>query len=112
MSGPGASALTVARSAAAGTPEFRIFTVTAGAEVTIAGLTITGGRAAIDDGGGIFNVGTLTVTGSTLSGNSAELSRRRRRRHLQRGHADGHRLHPQRQRGRLRRRRHLQRRAR
>ena len=71
VSGPGASALAVARSAAAGTPEFRIFTVTAGAEVTISGLTITGGRAD-----------------------------RRRRRHLQRGHADGHRLHPQRQLGR------------
>ena len=46
LSGPGASALAVARSAAAGTPEFRIFTVAAGAEVTISGLTITGGRVA------------------------------------------------------------------
>ena len=45
VSGPGASALAVARSAAEGTPEFRIFTVPAGAEVAISGLTITGGRA-------------------------------------------------------------------
>src|SRR5687768_8208904 len=43
VSGPGASALAVARSAAAGTPAFRIFAVEAGAEVAISGLTITGG---------------------------------------------------------------------
>ena len=53
LEGPGASTLTVARSAVAGTPNFRIFTVTAGAEVTISGLTLTGGRAM--EGGGIFN---------------------------------------------------------
>ena len=46
LSGPGASALTVARSQAEGTPSFRIFTVPAGAEVAISGLTITHGRAA------------------------------------------------------------------
>jgi hypothetical protein len=45
LEGPGADALTVARSATEGTPEFRIFTVSAGAEVTISGLTVTGGRA-------------------------------------------------------------------
>ena len=43
----------------------------AGAEVTISGLTITGGHAVGDGGGGIDNAGTLTVTDSTLSGNSA-----------------------------------------
>ncbi len=69
VEGPGASVLTVARSATPGTPSFRIFTVTAGAEVTISGLTITGGRAV--NGGGIDNSGTLTLTNSTLSGNSA-----------------------------------------
>jgi hypothetical protein len=70
LSGPGASALTVARSAAPGTPEFGIFTVDAGAQVTISGLTITGGQA-VNFGGGIDNAGTLMVTDSTLSGNSA-----------------------------------------
>ena len=59
----------MARSGAAETPEFRIVTVAAPAEVTIAGLTLAGGRAS--DGGAIFNAGTLTVTASTLSGNSA-----------------------------------------
>jgi hypothetical protein len=58
LSGPGVSALTVARSAASGTPQFRIFTVDAGAQVTISGLTITGGQT-IDAGGGILNSGRL-----------------------------------------------------
>ena len=46
LSGPGPSSLTGARSAASGTPNFRIFRVDAGAQVTIAGLTITGGSKA------------------------------------------------------------------
>jgi hypothetical protein len=71
LSGPGASALTVARSTAPGTPNFRILTVTSGVEVTISGLTITGGRDDSTGGGGIDNSGTLTVTNSTVSGNSA-----------------------------------------
>jgi hypothetical protein len=51
LSGPGASALIVTRSSAPGTPGFRIFSVPTGAEVTISGLTITGGLA--DNGGGV-----------------------------------------------------------
>ena len=68
LDGPGARVLTVARSAAVGTPAFRIFAVPAGAEVTISGLTIAGGSAG--SGGGISNSGTLTVVDSILSGNS------------------------------------------
>jgi hypothetical protein len=59
----------VARDGAAGTPGFRIFTVDAGVETRLVGLTIVGGRT--DSGGGISNVGTLTVTGCTLTGNRA-----------------------------------------
>ena len=40
-----------------------------GEEVELIGLTITGGKAAL--GGGIYNSGTLTLTASTVSGNSA-----------------------------------------
>jgi hypothetical protein len=69
LEGPGASVLTVAGGPAPGTPAFRIVTVAAGAEVAISGLSLTGGRA--DSGGGILNRGTMTVTASTLSGNSA-----------------------------------------
>ncbi|MFO0954045.1 MAG: Ig-like domain-containing protein [Isosphaeraceae bacterium] len=70
--------LTVGRSVDAGTPGFRIFTVLAGADVTIAGLTITGGKlttAGGADGGGIKNSGSLTVIDSILSSNAAGDSR-------------------------------------
>ena len=55
---------------------FRIFNFDDGTEVEIAveirGLTLTGGDAS-DDGGAIFNLERLTVTRSTLSGNSARI---------------------------------------
>ncbi len=75
LDGPGASVLTVAPSTATGPPDFGIFTVPKGADVTISGLTISGGgvntAAAGEGGGGIFNAGTLTVTDSTITGNVA-----------------------------------------
>jgi len=76
IEGPGPAALKVVRSGAAGTPEFRIFTVPAGAVVTIAGMTISGGvgsgvNPSITVGGGIYNAGTLSVTNCTLRGDSA-----------------------------------------
>jgi hypothetical protein len=100
LEGPGASVLTVARSADPGTPAFRIFTVTTGAEVTISGLTLTGGRAL--EGGGILNVGTLTITASPQR-QPGRRQRRRKRfrwRSIQQRDADSHRLHPQQQLGR------------
>jgi predicted outer membrane repeat protein len=71
LHGPGSSVLTVARSAAPGTPSFRIFTVPAGATVAISGLTLTGGDG-VTYGGGIYNSGTLTVSGSTITGNHCD----------------------------------------
>src|SRR5262249_32964435 len=68
IEGPGAASLTVARSSAAGTPDFGIFTVDARVQAKLVGLTITGGSASI--AGGIFNRGTLTVTNSSIVGNS------------------------------------------
>jgi len=71
ISGPGAAQLTVARSNEGG-PNFRIFQITAGTTVTIDGLTVSNGRADDDEeGGGIYNQGTLNLTSSTISGNSA-----------------------------------------
>jgi len=62
----GGGAVTVTRSSST----FRIFIVNSGANVTLNGLTITNGLAS--NGGGILNNGgTLTVTNSTLSGNTA-----------------------------------------
>ena len=77
ISGPGASVITVARSAADGTPNFRIFRINSGMTVGISGLTIANGNAdnatlfPNSSGGGILNFGTLTLTGCVVSGNNA-----------------------------------------
>jgi predicted outer membrane repeat protein len=52
-----------------GNNQSRVLQINSGAVVTLDGLTITGGNSV--DGGGISNGGTLTVTNSTISGNSA-----------------------------------------
>ena len=70
IEGPGASSLTVARSSASGTPDFGIFTVDANVQAKLVGLTITGGKTD-GVGGGINNLGNLTLTNSTIAGNSA-----------------------------------------
>src|SRR5215471_16723386 len=44
ITGPGANLLTVERSTADGTAQFRIFTINSGKTVNISGLTITNGR--------------------------------------------------------------------
>ena len=61
---------TLQRSTAVGTPTFRIFQIDTDADVTIDGLTITNGNGG-GNGGGIFNGGTLTISNSTISSNSA-----------------------------------------
>ena len=71
IQGPGANLLTVMRSAAAGTPNFRIFRVSANGPAsvtTISGLTITNGHAPDgdsgmngSDGGAIFNNGSIPL---------------------------------------------------
>src|SRR5688572_14270576 len=75
LNGPGASLLTVRRSTAGGTPNFRIFTIQAGYTVLISGLTLTNGNVTtasfpLNNGGAIFNSGSLTLTGITASGNA------------------------------------------
>ena len=70
IAGPGADEFTVRRDSGG---DYRIFTVTSGSVVSISGITIAGGNVPLgNDGGGILNNGgTLTITDSTLSGNSA-----------------------------------------
>ncbi len=63
IEGPGANNLTIS-----GNDATEVFEVESGATASIAGLTIADGSA--EYGGGIWNGGTLTVTNSTLSGNS------------------------------------------
>lgn len=86
--GPGSNTLTVQRSVAPGTPNFRIFTMTAGTNVSsaVSGLTITNGRGADGttssdgqfgssgaSGGGLFlsGSGTFTLTDVVVIGNRA-----------------------------------------
>jgi len=64
ISGPGANLLTIS-----GNNTSRVFDISGGKTVTIAGLTIAHGKAAT--GGGIDNAGTLTLTNSTLANNQA-----------------------------------------
>jgi hypothetical protein len=80
INGPGASQVTVS-----GNNASRVFFIETGNTVTLDGLTVSDGNglgaypsgsggAGIfnGDGGGIFNEGALTVTNSTVSGNSSD----------------------------------------
>src|SRR5262245_6277058 len=75
IQGLGADQLTIS-----GNGYARVFLVHAGADVTLSGMTITGGNALptsfIDEwafsGGGILNLGTLTVDECIATGNTAQ----------------------------------------
>jgi hypothetical protein len=78
----GTAGVTVARSAAGGTPAFRLFDVAGSGDLTLQHLTLRGGVGVSGGlvahgslpgyGGGISaNGGSVTVSNSTLSGNSA-----------------------------------------
>jgi Domain of unknown function DUF11/Carboxypeptidase regulatory-like domain len=77
IGGPGANLLTVMRSTAGTTPQFRVFEVASGAiTVNISGLIISNGRTGTignngDNGGGILNNtgATLNLSDVTVSGN-------------------------------------------
>jgi hypothetical protein len=88
IQGPGAGLLAIS-GAIAGNSVSRVFQVDAGANVTISGLTIEGGNGMKfydfnpfsftgdpydGHGGGILNLGTLTLSGCTVTGNSAGLT--------------------------------------
>ena len=66
--GAGSTIIEAATSSAAATS--RIFNITGGA-VAIADVTVRNGRITAGLGGGINNLGTLTVTNSIVSGNTA-----------------------------------------
>jgi CSLREA domain-containing protein len=74
ITGPGAGQLTVRRDTGG---DYRIFNVTSGTTVTISGLTISNGRmlnpnnALTNEGGGIYNGGTLTLQMCVVSDNTA-----------------------------------------
>jgi hypothetical protein len=72
ISGPGAATLSIAGAAAATTTN-RIFNVSDGVNVTISGLTLTGGNLASGNSGAAIAMGAATVTLSftTVSGNKS-----------------------------------------
>ena len=75
ITGPGANLLSIQRSAAGGTPNFRIFDIaSASINTTLSGLTIANGKSS-GLGGGIYNTSTSTVNvaNCTLSGNQATI---------------------------------------
>jgi len=70
IQGSGLGDVSIVRSNAPGTPDFRIFQVQAGVSATLRGLTIYGGRVA-GAGGGIWNGGTLALVNSVVFNNAA-----------------------------------------
>jgi predicted outer membrane repeat protein len=70
IQGPGASSLTVMRDSAFLFTS-AIITVDAGQAASLSGLTVANGNNLSGSGGGIINLGVLTVSGCTLAGNSA-----------------------------------------
>ena len=74
INGPGANLLSIQRSSAAGTPNFRIFHMNGNFNVSISGLTIAKGFFPGNLGGGISNDnGTLILDSVTVSGNTADI---------------------------------------
>jgi hypothetical protein len=71
IEGPGPASLTISGNKDVGV--FIVGAINEATAATIAGLTIADGSAVIG-GGGIENEGTLTVTNSTFSGNSASFA--------------------------------------
>ncbi|MBL8131794.1 MAG: hypothetical protein JNL42_08040 [Anaerolineae bacterium] len=63
---------TITRSAAGGTPDFRIMTVDVGATMLMTSLTISNGYA--NGGSGIRSSGTLTIQDSTIANNSSDFT--------------------------------------
>jgi CSLREA domain-containing protein len=72
IKGPGAGLLTIARSSAAGIAHFRILNIPVGTRLDLSGVTISNGLDDTGDGvGGIHNLGILSVTACTISGNTS-----------------------------------------
>lgn len=76
INGPEVNLLTVQRSTAAGTPNFRIFRINSGKSVTITNLTMSNGNVITfgENGGGVLNDGSLTLTNCNLFGKRAHQS--------------------------------------
>jgi chitodextrinase len=67
------SGATITRSSAGGTAAFRIFDVASAGNLTLSSVTLSNGLAnnGVQGGGAIYSHGTLSVSGSTFTGNSS-----------------------------------------
>lgn len=67
---------TIDRSTAAGIPAFRLFDLASGSSLTLESVRLQNGLAkgagATADGGAVYNQGTLTLSGVTVAGNTAQ----------------------------------------
>ncbi len=71
ITGPGATSLTISGlDGGNGSRDFNIFNIASGGNLSISGVTVSGAKTS-GDGGAFNNSGTLSVSNSTLSGNSA-----------------------------------------
>jgi uncharacterized protein (TIGR03437 family) len=68
LNGPGANLLTIRRNI---NENYRILTIDAGTTVSLTGVTLSGGNAGTNSGGGILNSGALTITGCHITANTA-----------------------------------------
>src|SRR5262245_38263030 len=66
IKGPGTDLLTIS-----GGGTTRVLSIAAGANVSVKGLTIANGSITGENGGGILNQGTLTLTESVITGNAS-----------------------------------------
>jgi hypothetical protein len=71
INGLGATSLTISGNNGIGNRNFNIFNIAGGGNLTISGVTVSGAQKTSGNGGAFNNAGTLTVTNSTISGNSA-----------------------------------------
>ena len=74
LTGEGADSTIIQAATQAGVATFRVFTIGGGSNTTISGVTIRHGNVPLGDGGGIQNSGTLILTNSVFSGNSAAIA--------------------------------------
>jgi hypothetical protein len=70
ITGPGATTLTISGNNGVSDRNFHILSVATGGNLAISGVTFSGAKTT-GAGGAIENAGTLTVSGSTITGNSA-----------------------------------------
>lgn len=72
LTGPGAALLSITRGSGLDTPEFRILTIAAGADVSLSGVTLSGGRVRTT-GAGLLNAGTLRLDQVVVTANTVRV---------------------------------------